>query len=347
MTALRTSAVAPYTAPATAKTITIPAGAVIGDLLLLQWSGGAAPVLDASFTGWTQVASGLSGGAVLWSRVCQSGDPGRVVTVEAGGGTAKVSLVITVLSSVDQVTPVAVSATTSETTSTTSHTGPALSSSVTGKVMQFYFSKEATASSSRPISGAYTVVQDETNGSATNAQVATAYISNADVTGSIAAPTWGPISQASANVFMVAVAVGPVSTTIGVFPQSDVTLPSGATIVGGTAAWQVLSDTDDNTYVQFGVSGTAQHLIERFGSGGTPLQGPLQQFTLRVLMNGATSVVVVPTMRNATTPLSGGGVQASHTFAADGSFTWTVSGGDQTAQTNLADIEIDFSITGS
>jgi hypothetical protein len=345
MTAFRAIATAAYTAPATPKTIVIPATAQVGDQIWLQWSAGSAPTLDPSFTGWVQRASGLSGSAVLWSRLVQAGDPGRTVTVEAGGGASKVALNMMVISSVDQVNPVAVVNTSSETVSQTSHVGPTLAmGAVNGKVLQFYFSKEPTASSSRPISGAYTIESDLTNGSATNAQVAAAAISNADVTGSIGAVTWGPVSQASANVFMVAVGITPVSTTIGVFPQSDVALPSGAIIVGGTTGWAVEGDSDDGTYVGFGISGTAQHLIERFGSSGTPLQGPLQTFSLRVLLNGATSVVVVPTLRNGTTPIN---AQASHTFTADGTFTWTVSGPDQAAQTDLTNVQVDFSITGS
>jgi hypothetical protein len=92
------------------------------------------------------------------------------------------------------------------------------------------------------------------------------------------------------------------------------------------------------------VSGVAVHCIERFGSGGSPLQGPLQQFTLSVVMNGATSVVVTPTLRNGTTPIN---AQAAHTFTADGSFTWTISGPDQAAQVDLTNVQVDFAITGS
>lgn len=354
MTAVRCHNKAGYTAPAVDKTIQIPDGTVtepggalqstvvVGDDMYLMWSGGAAPTLDASFTGWTQLASGLSGSAVLWHRLAQSGDPGKVVKIEAGGGTAKVEIALLVLSSVDQVTPVANSANTSETVSQVTHAGPAVTQPAAGLVLQFYFSKEGTASSSRAISGAYTKAVDGANGSSTNAQVAVAAVSNAAVSGAQGAVTW-TIDQASANAFMVAVAVTAVSTTVGVFPASDVTT-TGGTIVGGSTAAAVLGDNDPNTYIQYGVSGTAVHLIERFGSGALPLQGPLQSFSLSVVMNGATSVVVTPTLRNGTTPIN---AQAAHTFSADGTFTWNVSSPDQAAQTNLADIEVDFAITGS
>lgn len=353
MTAVRCHNKAGYTAPAAAKTIQIPDGTVIepggslqptvvvGDAMYLMWSGGAAPS-SGTPAGWAEIASGLGGSAKLWFKLAQAGDIGAVVTCEPGAGASKVQLALLVLSSVDQVTPNPASNTASETVSQVTHTGPTLTDPVTGKVIQFYWSKEGTASSSRALSGAYTKQVDGTNGSPTNAQVAVAAVSNADVTGAIGAVTW-TIDQPSANAFMVALAVGPVSTTVGVFPASDVNI-TGGTVVGAATAAAALGDLDDNTYIQYGVSGVAVHCIERFGSGGSPLQGPLQQFSLSIKMNGASSVVVTPTLRNGTTPIN---AQAPHTFVADGTFTWVVSAPDQAAQTNLADIEVDFAITGS
>lgn len=357
---------AAYTAPAAVKTITIPDGSFSvapiqggtpvvqaavqpGDEMFLQWSAGSDIVPSSLFTGWSDITPAghpTSWGARLYHRIAQAGDAGRVITMEDTAHAAKVQIALTVLQAADTGSPVNAINEASETTSQTNHVGPTVVSTVTapGKVMEFYFSQEGTAGASRAIDGAYTIINDGTNGSASNGQVASAAISNADVAaGTVPARTW-TIDVASNKAYMLAVAVAPVSTTVTVFPQTDVTLPGGSSLVGGATGAAVLGDNDPNTYIDFGVSGVATHIIERFGSVANPLPGPLQSITWDEAMDGAVSVTVTPTLRNGTTPIA---TYAPHTFVAAGNFTWNIPGGDQTAQADLTNVQVDLAFTGS
>lgn len=370
-TALRTINRVPYSASAPVKSIKIPDGTFnvapqdggtpalqpsvqVGDLMLLSISAGASPTYSALFTGWSEItpAGGPSTwGAKLFYRFAQAGDAGSTVTVEDAAHTAKMELQLTALSGVDTGTPIAAIAMNQDTTANTSHTGPAVTNGLAAAatIAQVFFSQEGTAGSAAfTIDGtggnAYTIVNGGRNGSTANAQVAATALSNAPIVpGSVTARTWTSDASANKNV-MMAVVIAPTSTTTTVFPQTDVSLPSGTVITGGATGAAVMGDNDPNTYVDFGVSGVAVHVIERFGSVALPLNGPLQTITADVALNGATSVSVTPTLRNGTTPIA---TYAAHVFSANGSFTWNVPSGDQTAQVDLTNVQVDFAVTGS
>lgn len=72
-----------------ASTITIPATAHVGDLLLLFVSTNPTAPVITSLTGWTLVAtnsSGVKAAGTLFKRTCVAGDPGSTVAIPDMGG---------------------------------------------------------------------------------------------------------------------------------------------------------------------------------------------------------------------------------------------------------------------
>lgn len=346
---------APYTAPAPAKTFTLPSSAdmQVGDLMVAIWCGGAAP--DSNPAGWTQRKDAITdGGATgfdgrVITRLAQSGDFGATVTWPSTS-VSKVDIVLVVLRSVDQVAPVPSLNHRLETVSGTTHAGPTIAGvAAAGKSLQIICLKEATVSSTRTVSTAgYTVVANHTNGSATNAQTVVVAMSNADVAaGTFPAVTFDFGANATDKAFMIAMAIGPVTTLVGVYGSSDVLVPAGATVVGAASALAAESDSDVNTYTLFGVSATAVHRRVRFGAASPPLSGPLQHVTRKLVLDGATSITITPSLYHGATLIA---TYAPHTFSGAGeqTFTWDIPTGDQTAQVGfLADIEWDEAWTGS
>jgi hypothetical protein len=166
--------------------------------------------------------------------------------------------------------------------------------------------------------------------------------------GTLSAAVW-TIDQASATAVMGTLVISPATSTVALKPIADLTVPSGATIVGGTTMSSVWSDADPATLVKVPLSGTTKTAVIRWAGsdGGTP-PGPLKHFDIDVQCAPGTSTLsmVAKLLQGATviqtyaafTTVNTSGVA---TFAQD------VASGDQTAQTNLTDIRLELDFTGS
>jgi hypothetical protein len=354
MTALQTHAEQPRTGGATAKSITLPSGPTlaVGDDMYLAFAAGGdydGASSGATPAGWSIVEQELFGVNVsvhqtVFHRVCQSGDPGSVVTVpDTVAALGKTVLMLVVVRSVNSSGPIQDSSKSHETTSSVTHATPTATVTNAGKVLQFIAMKDGTASTTLTLPGTYDVIARATTGGGTAPIVAGTAISHADIAAGTAGSVNWTSDQASANASMIAVVIDLASTVVGVRTSSDITVPSGATFGGGaTTLFGAHGDDDPNTYARFIVSGSAQVEEEKFPA----LPGPLTGYTGKLILDGATTTtVVVRLVQNTTVLYTGSG----HTITAAGeqSFHDDFDAGVQATETDLTNLRIRKSYTGS
>jgi hypothetical protein len=334
---------------ATAKSITLPSSPTlqVGDDMYLQWVGGTD--YNNGPAGWALIyheAPGAVGVShAVFHRICQAGDPGSTVTVDDTVTTvAKSVLNFVAVRSVDSTGPVAGSNHSNDTSSSVTHNSPSIAGiATTGKVLQFIGMKDGTASSTLSPGAAYTSVIRTSSGGATAPVVGGIAISTADVAaGTVGSQTWTS-DQASNNVTMIAIAIKPLSTVVGVRTTTDITVPTGATFVGGADLHSVHGDDDPNTYDRFVLDPTTPQVEEeRFPT----LPGPLTGYTGKLQLDGAVTVTVTVRLVQGSTVLFTA-TPITITAAGEQSYHVDFDSTVQAAQTDLTNIRIRKSYVGS
>jgi hypothetical protein len=288
----------------------------------------------------------------VWTRTCQAGDAGSTVTIPATT-VGKARMTCTAIAGPATVGPVAVAASVPEATAQTTHASPTPtnpSSGDPGFVMQFYAAKDGSVSSSaRSISTGYTVRDDYSTAAASFAFVSMVATKNTgQAAGVVPAATW-TADQATATAVMGTLVVAPASSTVALKPGVDLTVPAGATIVGGTTMSSVWADSDPATLVKVPLSGTAKTAVVRWvGSDGGVPPGPLKHFDVDVqCAPGTATLSMVAKLLQGTTVLHTYTAFATVNTSGVATFSQDVAAGDQTAQTNLSDIRLELDFTGS
>lgn len=342
--AYKAKASAYFSTTGATKVLTIPAGVVVGDLMLLQWVGGTALATPPS--GWAQVVTNNDGVELtVFRRFAQAGDAGSTVTIDAPT-TAKSFMTLLVYSGVSTATPIAGFTSAVEATSQTTHaTGSIAAMPADARVVQFLGMKDgATSSSARTVPSGNTQRENLDSAAGTFGFVSMASERTAATTaGTIASVNWGS-DQASATAVMITIVIAPTTSVVGVGPTADVTVPSGSSNVGGTTMHDVQADDDPNTYTLVPVTGVPVTSSLKFG----PLSSPLTAVTRKVILEaGTSSVIIIPSLRRGATTIATYSAQTL-TGTGEQSYTINIGSGDQTAQaTDLTDIRWFESITGS
>ena len=343
MTALayRASALASYTTAAAAKNIVIPAAVVKDDVMLLAFAGGAGGNAAAAPSGWAAVpgATGLANGvtADLFYRVAQSGDAGTTVTVAQTTGTRAI-VALTAYSGDDIAGPIAVSAVQSETVSSATHAGASLTVPASGGwVARFLYLKDSITTASTTITppAGTTVRQSQPGNVFTGgAQVSlTIADSNGDVAAGTANGTWTSDGSATSTAIAVGVVIKPVTSTVTVRPVSDITT-TGTALVGGASASAVLADDDPNTYVE--VPAGTFTVETKLGT----LSAAPSQVTVKYYGAGSpASMQVVTSLVQGTTVIGTLGTENA-VVTSETTKTYSLTGAQQSACTNLADLRV-------
>lgn len=340
MPVLRDSAATSISGAAAIKRITLPPTVQPGDLMFIQWVAGAGP--DTPPLGWAE-AAGVEGNVShhIYRKFAVTGDANSQITIPSTS-VAKVSLAAFVFANPDTVAPTSGQALLFESTSSTTHVGPPLSATTTGPVLQFLALKDtATASTVRSISAGYTIIKDQSSGGG-SAVIAMSALSNADLaSGTVPAVTW-TADQASANAHMIAISLAPRSTSVAVRASTDITLPAGATNVGGATMVACQGDDDPNTYTLIPVSATAVVSEVKFPTQSTPLT----QMIRKLVLDGSNTVTITPALVQGTTVLK---TYTNQTLTGIGeqSYSITIPPADQALQTVLSDLRWRETITGA
>lgn len=339
---LRDKASVQISGGSTAKKITLPSTVQPGDLIILHWAAGG-PV-DSAPVGWGTIPVGTDTGVSsrLFYKFAVTGDASSQVTIPSTG-VAKVAIGAMVWANADSVTPIAVTGGILETASSSTHVSASVTSPSLGPVIQLLTLKDtATASTSRAIASGYTLVYDQAvSGSA--APIAAAWVSNADIAaGAVPTVTWN-VDQPSANAHMITIVLAPRSANVAIRATSDVTVPAGATFVGGTTLFGTTGDDDPNTYTLLSNLATAEATEVKFPSD---LSSPLKSVGGRMILDGSSSVTMVPEIVQGTTVLA---TLATQTITGIGEQSWSVNltAGQQAAQTILTDIRLRQTWSGS
>jgi hypothetical protein len=215
---------------ATSLSMTIPAGAVAGDILLMFISASSP---DSSLTapdGWTTVSSGVftaaitggtyNGGILAW-KLCGVGDPGTTATATITS-LGKIAGFISSFKNVSTTTPVDVIASVTDTTTTNTHSIPTATTETDNSLPVLMVSDRAggsgsaelIASTSWTFPAGYTQAQGGVSNTATSAgdvSVAMAYNSIKTPAGSIGGGTV-TAEHINARYGAVLIALRPVGT---------------------------------------------------------------------------------------------------------------------------------------
>lgn len=335
--AFRASALASFSTTTATKSVVIPVQVVTNDLMFLAFSAASTGRPTAAPSGWTAVpgGNGVNGvGADLYYRIAQGGDAGSTVTVTQQAQTRAI-LALTAYTGVDLASPLGAVATLSETTAQTNHPAAALTTTGSGWVARFLFTKDggATASTAFTPPAGYTIRQQQAGASFSGTNQITLAVadSNADVGAGAQTGTWGS-DNSTINAIAIAVELEPLTATVTVRPNADITT-TGYALVGGASAFSVLADDDPNTYVECS-AGTSTVEVKM----ATPTAAPT---TISVKFYGAGSPaamqVVTSLMQGATTVASW---TDNTVYTTETTKTYTLTAPQQAACTNLADLRV-------
>lgn len=125
-------------------TLTIPVTAMVGDVMLFLYTGGAA--VDVGPAGFTLLQAGSSNSNVwgaLYFKIVGSGNAGASRSVTATA--AKLNAALVVYSGTDPTTPIVTSAVASETTTHTTHAAPSLTSAIVGRLIECLSLRDTSA----------------------------------------------------------------------------------------------------------------------------------------------------------------------------------------------------------
>jgi len=314
--------------------------------MLLQWISAAAPPIPPA--GWALVKTDTNGIThQVYSRLATGTDPGSTLVVVAAadsGSTSRCIITLTAYANASSAGPVHASAVKTETTSQTTHSSNTVSTTITGKVVQFLGMKDPTTNSvTHGVPTGYTKRLDTMVGPSF-AQVAVVADSDADAAAGTVPSVTFTSDQATVNASVISVVIAPLSGTVGVRPATDVALPAGASIVGGASQAAVLSDDDPNTYVQIPLGAGALDGEVKFGA----LNGPLQRIVAKVQCDpGTNTLSAVFSLRQGATVIRTYTALTTVNTSGEALFDQAVSAPDQAAQTTLSDIRVHYSFTGS
>lgn len=330
--AFRDMAFADYTTAGAAKNITIPATVVLGDLMLLEFQGGGATGPSAP-SGWTTVATGTNGcDAAVFRRLVQSGDASSVVTVPQSTGS-RAHLILTAYANPDSTAPLDTAVVLLETVSGLTHSAGSVTPSKAGWLHRSIFLKDgATASTSITPPAGFTTRKFSPSPAGANQNAMCVADSNADVTTSPQTGTW-TVDQATLNAVMISVLIRPLSTVILARPVADITLGT-AVVVGGSSGYSVTADDDPATYIEVGVGTTV--IEEKIAT----LTAAPNTVTVKNYGAGSPASMSVTTrlMQGATIIATFGPETAVPTSEA--TYTYTVTGPQQAAITDLTDLRL-------
>ena len=340
--AFRDSVSATFTSIGSTKQVTLPATIQAGDLLVAQWITGTAP--DSTPSGWTLLQQDTNSIIhYVYYRIAQSTDAGALLTIPTST-TVRSILSVFVYSGVSGASPFQASSVKTETVSQTTHTSNTVTTSSPAKVIQLLAMKDPTTNSvTRTGPAGYTLRQNVTVGPSF-AQVSMVADSTSDIaTGTVPSVTFTS-DQSTINASVVTIALAPQTTTVAVRPSTDVTLPAGATVQGGASQAAVLADDDPNTYVSIPLGSTAVTGETKFPT----LPAPLSRIVAKIQCEPATTTLsAVFSLVQGTTVIRSYTAFTTVNTSGEAVFDQAVAAGDQTAQTNLADIRVRYAFTGS
>lgn len=334
--ALRASALSAFSNTASVKTITIPAPTVTGDLILVGVATGTSGH-PTTPSGWTLVAGSTQTNGVctdVYYRVAQAGDSGSTVTFGQSTQTRAI-ISVGVYSGVDTTSPIAQVQAASETVAGTSHAAGTITTTAATWVVRFMFGKDGATASTAFTEAANQLMRQSQPGngfSGTNQISLAMSDSNGDRPAGSQSGTWS-LDSSTANAVGIGIALNPVTTTVTVRPVADVTT-TGTTIVGGASAFTVLADDDPATYVE--VPAGTFTVETRLGT----LSAAPSSITVKFYGAGSPASMQVVTSLYQGTTLIGQLGNETALVTSETTKTYSLTGPQQAACTNLADLRV-------
>ena len=196
-------------------TVTVPAGAKVGDRLLMVLSHNSVTRTVAAptgVTGWTQLDSGSAStmASVAWTKVVQAGDAGRTVVTPLSG-TAKYTLTLAAYTGVDATSPGLPFARSTNVTSTATRVTPTVTTPAGSWAVSYWADRSGTTTAWTP-SPAVTTRKAACNtdgGRICSLFADSAAALPASTYGAIPASTNAPSDTATMWTFALPVAAGP------------------------------------------------------------------------------------------------------------------------------------------
>lgn len=257
------------TGAAQPKTLTIPSTWASGDLATMVYNGStAAPTSCASPSGtWLPVMSKVIGSQyyAVWEKTLTSADLNQTVTITGTGAKAVFSILgkyttgplLSLLNSYDIA---------DASGTATVHPSGTPTNYATSSVDQILLHKDPSTAVSAVYTPPASVTLQSSVGCGGTSQhsQAVGYIPGDTPAGTVNTGSWSVFaSDGTTPISANSTVVITLMTSSVLRPTSDIALPAGANLVGGSSAYATLSDDDATTYVEVTGSG----VIERHGFG--------------------------------------------------------------------------------
>lgn len=348
--------------------VVIPAAVQAGDTLLLGYiadsstsdTGGQGVISDpAGVTGWSELSPQQSLNAAIakgWYKVAEAADAGATVTIDYTGDTMlqKAAGILGAWSGGDTANPLAVISPPSDSsTSSVSHVMPVIDTTGFEQclIISLYLGREPTASASYTTSAGWTLrAADLGTAGSTGGQPEAAIIDSGTQVAAGAGQGGGTITgdQAANYNFAWTVALAPAIPVQTARPTVDVTTANwtpSTSLGAGVQESSLVADGSDSTYVTSIAAPSAQVWEAKLPT----MSAAPDTVTNRVYFTGgAVSGTVVTDLVQGTTVIatrtdSYDSVTPPPTAPAD--LVLTLTGAEQAAITDLADLRIRCTVT--
>ena len=326
--------------------VTIPAEVQTGDLLILAFGIAASDATVTTPEGWNLQDSQADNGDVwrLFVKAATSADAGSTVTVSCDSSTpgAHMGALLYAVSGVDSGDPFNDFQAEVETTSSATHTAPDVTTTADDCLLvAIMLDRTASPSTDFTASSGWTV-QQQLKPSFT-ASVMEGCIADA-AAGSLGAQT-GPTltaTKASGHTALWTLALAPATAAQTVRPASDITATGWTPTPEADPLALNLGDSSDATYIESPTNPNGSVYEDKFPA---PAAVPAQIQTRYALAGGATSGTVVTSLRQGGTEIAAWTDDDPPTSPT--TYTYTLTGEQQDAITDLTDLRLRTTVTAS